>query len=808
MSNTQQSDVLIVGAGPSGLYAALLLGSMGVSVRIIDSKTYVTGSDNPALILTPHTLQHLQAFDLVQPLVENGMRHWRFQHYVNQGEGANSISIERQSFRVWERKSSQYNWALSCEATDVRNAFRDALYKRTDIRIDYQHQLVNLQDMTDHGSKSNTIDYPIVSTIKDLRTGRAVCWRSRIIIGADGAESFVRQKLGTPQRNRGMPGMAPLYTLQVSAESNFPGLRAISVVKKGDDALLLIGHRKKLYIIVEENPKWSQLALLDSDDYLLEAIHSHIQSIFQPYDICFKQILQYRSWHATDPTLKEYNPNRRWFLVGSAAQVTSPAELLSGNLGLDQVHNLCWKISLYLKNYASAHLLDTYEIESRSRVNDYAIVSDALMALIKNSTVDEEDVRDDTQSSTSSVASSPMQRLKLSKSWHIGGAPYPNSDISQSSTQAPNGKLKPYNAQQLQSSSLTGPKRSRSTLTTKSSLSNLSITSSSTPTSSTSSILPRSRSLSSLASRSKSFLGGLPRLSTDSAPPSGIDSQRRPSRGITRVKVRGYQHYDNDSIVTAKHSETWRVIKANQYELLEIIAKNAHPGSFTILVFCNSLMEDKNLKILQHFKQYMDTPSSLLQYEPRRLHDNRLSVLSEPIYNSQLSRTSSSLSDTSTPRSSLSSGFTAATNRLSRFFSMWSSVSTIASTPLPPTPHSPPPPLPVTGSPLNLFSFLYVTSSTRQQVSEFLTTSSAPFLHSLFPQGLERLYLDHDNLTHSAYGINNNEPTIVVIRPDGHIGMRTRLDKIDVLNNYFNTFMIPPVDLDSAAADVANDYLF
>ena len=39
-----------------------------------------------------------------------------------------------------------------------------------------------------------------------------------------------------------MPGMAPLYTLQVSAESNFPGVRAISVVKKGEDAVLLIGN--------------------------------------------------------------------------------------------------------------------------------------------------------------------------------------------------------------------------------------------------------------------------------------------------------------------------------------------------------------------------------------------------------------------------------------------------------------------------------------------------------------------------------------------------------------------------------------
>ena len=62
----------------------------------------------------------------------------------------------------------------------------------------------------------------------------------------------------------------------------------------------LKGHRKKLFVIVEQNPKWSQLGLLDSDDYLLEAIHAHIQSILQPYDITIKQILQYRCWHGNN----------------------------------------------------------------------------------------------------------------------------------------------------------------------------------------------------------------------------------------------------------------------------------------------------------------------------------------------------------------------------------------------------------------------------------------------------------------------------------------------------------------------------
>ncbi|KAI8139269.1 FAD binding domain-containing protein [Fennellomyces sp. T-0311] len=800
MSSNQQSDVLIVGAGPSGLYAALLLGSMGVSVRIIDSKTYVSGSDNPALLLSPHTLQHLQAFDLVQPLVEKGMRHWRFQTYVNHGEAADSVSVERQSFRVWEKKGSQYNWALSCEATDVCNAFRDTLYKRTDIRVDYQHCLVNLQDMSDHGAKSSAmVDYPIVSTIKDLRTGRAVCWRARMIIGADGAESFVRQKLGTRQRNRGLNGVAPFYTLKVTADSNFPGLRTVSMVKKGDSSVLLVGHRKKLFVVVEQDSKWRQLEQLDTDDDLLEAIESHVRSILQPYTIRFTEIHSYRRWNAADPIARDYSVNRRCYLVGSAAQSISPRELLSVNLGLDQVLNLCWKISLFLKNYASSHLLDTFEPESRSRAKDYAVVSDALIALINNAEYEEED-RDDWQSSTS-AASTAVQRLRWGKSWHISGAAYPRSDISYSSTQAPNGKLKPYNALELRASAVSGPKRTRSTIsTTKTSPSEVSMGS---PNSSTTSVLSRSRSLSSLAMRSRSFLG-LPRASTDSAPPTGYDLQRRPlARSITRIKARGYQHYDSDSVVVAAHSDRWKIIKANQYDLLQRMGADASPGAFTLLIFCKSVTDDKNIKALQNFKQYMDTPSSFLQYEQRRIHDNRSSIPSESLFSQPPSPSSTSAS---TPRSSLSSGFTAATNRLSRFFSIFSSNSSLATAPLPPTPQTPPPPLPATGSPLHLFSFIYITSSTKQQVNELLTTKPPQTIHSLFPQGLERLYIDHDNSSHLAYGID--EPAVVVVRPDGYIGMRTQIDKADLLNGYFDSFMIPPVDLDSAAADVANDYLY
>lgn len=176
---------------------------------LLDSKpspalTNNSTDESSSLLISPHTLQYLQAYQLIEPLMENGMRHWRFQTYLNQGQGTNAASVERQSYRVWERKGSQFNWALSCDAAHLEDVLRNTLHTRQHIQVEYQHEVVNLQDMmasNGPATPDEPIDYPIVASVKDLSTGRLSCHRSRVVLGADGVNSFVRQKIGKDKQN-------------------------------------------------------------------------------------------------------------------------------------------------------------------------------------------------------------------------------------------------------------------------------------------------------------------------------------------------------------------------------------------------------------------------------------------------------------------------------------------------------------------------------------------------------------------------------------------------------------------------------
>src|SRR5580704_15745044 len=69
----RKSDVLIVGAGPTGLVLALWLSRLGVSVRIID-KTAESGTTSRALVVHARTLELYRQLGLAGELIERGLR--------------------------------------------------------------------------------------------------------------------------------------------------------------------------------------------------------------------------------------------------------------------------------------------------------------------------------------------------------------------------------------------------------------------------------------------------------------------------------------------------------------------------------------------------------------------------------------------------------------------------------------------------------------------------------------------------------------------------------------------------------------
>src|ERR1700704_1836511 len=93
-----QTDVLIVGASPTGLVLALWLTKLGVKVRIID-ETAEPGTTSRALAVQARTLELYRQLDLTAPVIENGHRVPAVNLWVK-GEAAARLSFESVGSRL------------------------------------------------------------------------------------------------------------------------------------------------------------------------------------------------------------------------------------------------------------------------------------------------------------------------------------------------------------------------------------------------------------------------------------------------------------------------------------------------------------------------------------------------------------------------------------------------------------------------------------------------------------------------------------------------------------------------------------
>lgn len=103
-----------------------------------------------------------------------------FETFTNKGHGSNAFTSERQQHRVWENDATDFSCSLSCKRDQICAALSDALERKTGISVLYNHELVDLEGDLSHVRHGNEL----------------LTFKSHYVLGADGINSFVRQKLG------------------------------------------------------------------------------------------------------------------------------------------------------------------------------------------------------------------------------------------------------------------------------------------------------------------------------------------------------------------------------------------------------------------------------------------------------------------------------------------------------------------------------------------------------------------------------------------------------------------------------------
>jgi 2-polyprenyl-6-methoxyphenol hydroxylase-like FAD-dependent oxidoreductase len=207
----------------------------------------------------------------------------------------------------------------------------------------------------------------VTTTVKDVDTGDERTFRSKFLVGADGAHSRVRELAGIPFDGRGVFSNSITIYFEAPLAPLLVG-KNISVIYIGNPHLggffRLDKDQNSGFLVVNTAGDTSKPeASSPADDVREETLIAHVRQAAGVADLPVK-ITGIARWRATSDVARRFRDGRV-FLAGDSAHLMPPNGGYGGNTGIHDGHNLAWKLALVLKGLAGPALLDTYETERR-----------------------------------------------------------------------------------------------------------------------------------------------------------------------------------------------------------------------------------------------------------------------------------------------------------------------------------------------------------------------------------------------------------------------------------------------------------
>jgi len=345
----REIDVLIVGAGPVGLAAAIELGMRNIAVLVVEQNER-GGAAPRAKTTNVRTRAHLRRWGIADRLAEEspfGIEYPNNMIFLTRlGPGGHELARFANAFNAAPERSELYpehgQWIPQYKLEKV---LLEKARSLASVEVRFGSRFVNA---TQDGSS-------VRSTVETQNSAAIVS--SRYLIGADGARSGIRELIGAKMEGRTSLSRAYniIFRAPGLAEAHGFGPAAMywQVSVSGTGAMGPM----------DQNDVWFFMPGVGPDQTL-----THEQAIDKIRDCTGidlnYEILSADAWFANELLADRYS-DRRILLAGDACHLHPPFGGYGMNMGIGDAVDLGWKLAATLQGWGGPNLIDSYQTERR-----------------------------------------------------------------------------------------------------------------------------------------------------------------------------------------------------------------------------------------------------------------------------------------------------------------------------------------------------------------------------------------------------------------------------------------------------------